>query len=771
MKKAIIFVLLCLWANLPIFSQAIIYSGQVVSLDTETPISLANVVLLTQDSTFIEGGVTDENGKYSITLPSGKLPHLIKITCIGYETLFQPVDSLSQQNAVLALRTHTSLLNEVTVMGKQRAFSLKNGALVANVSSTPALKNSGSVDNLLNSIPFVQGSAGNYSVLGTGGSATLYLDGQKIQDPDILQRLRSQDIASIEVVNTPGVQYKASTKSVIKINTIKKQLNTSISASQYAQLQNRLSTYTGVNIAHNSKKAYWNFNLGYSHTAISNQNSDYYSLHNNEGHLAETSSTSDITSLNDNIIGGFSVNISTAPKANLGLASNFNIGKSKFDISSSGLRHTENGQEILNTPVSSQLDLRPYKSASNIYFNGNIGNTVVNLTNEILFGGDNKNFTYEEKRTSSVVTTTGRQRYIMNSAMLSFQTPLKNIMLGYGGEITLSYNRNNLSKNEQGISTEVINSDVKNRQNLGAAYIDVRTQWKYLSVYAGLRYEYESSSYVQDETTVKFHQPSPHFLSPTLSFSYSGKTARVMMSYRRSIDRPAYSSINNFILIENKYIYQQGNPYLINQTNDVFQLMGSHKNVSFNASYNYIQNTATTALVRYDSDDNVILKQIINLPHYSMIYSSLYWRATYGRYTPSIGANFQKQFLTYLGKDYNRPLFKISMEHYLEIGKNWRSGAYISYTSRNTSLLRDISARWNYRLMLSKSIKNFNIDLNLQNLFLDNKLTRVREMSGIVSREIEAQDFSGININISYRFNTVKAGYRNNHSSNESKRF
>ena len=76
-------------------------------------------------------------------------------------------------------------------------------------------------------------------MLGTGGEATLYLDGQRVQDASILQHLRSQDIASVEVINTPGAQYKASTNSVIKIHTIKKQNMTSLSASQYALLQNR----------------------------------------------------------------------------------------------------------------------------------------------------------------------------------------------------------------------------------------------------------------------------------------------------------------------------------------------------------------------------------------------------------------------------------------------------------------------------------------------------------------------------------------------------
>ena len=105
------------------------------------------------------------------------------------------------------------------------------------------------------------------------------------------------------------------------------------------------------------------------------------------------------------------------------------------------------------------------------------------------------------------------------------------------------------------------------------------------------------------------------------------------------------------------------------------------------------------------------------------------------------------------------------------MGKNWRSGVYASYSSRNNNLFTDLSDKWNYRIMLSKSIKNFTFDLNFQNLFLDNKLYRVREMSGIISREIEAQDFSGISLNISYRINSVKASYRNSMTSNESKRF
>ena len=276
MKHLLAIVLGCLLVQVGLTAQ-VTYSGRVISSEDKTPLALVNVILLARDSSFLAGGVTDERGRYSIVMEQGKAPQWIRATCVGYESLLRPISLYPQIGAELALAMHTGELQDVTIRAKRKAFSLKDGAFVANVSAVPSLRNSGSIDNLLNRIPFVQGSGGSYSVLGTGGEATLYLDGQRVQDASILQHLRSQDIASVEVINTPGAQYKASTKSVIKIQTIKKQDMTSLSASQYALLQNRLSTYTGVNVAHSSARTYWTLNAGYSHTAMVSGNTDYRS--------------------------------------------------------------------------------------------------------------------------------------------------------------------------------------------------------------------------------------------------------------------------------------------------------------------------------------------------------------------------------------------------------------------------------------------------------------------------------------------------------------
>ena len=770
MKKLFTIILCCLCAQITLLSQ-IIYSGRAISSEDKAPIPLANIVLLAQDSSFIAGGVTDELGRYSITTEQGKVPQWIRATCIGYEDLLRPISLYPQVGAELVLEVHTDQLQDVTIRAKRKAFSLKDGAFVANVSAVPSLRNSGSIDNLLNRIPFVQGSGGSYSVLGTGGEATLYLDGQRVQDASILQHLRSQDIASVEVINTPGAQYKASTKSVIKIQTIKKQDMTSLSASQYALLQHRLSTYTGVNVAHSSARTYWTLNAGYSHTAIASGNTDYYALRNAGGSLSETSSTLDMTNRSDFFMGGLSLNISPAKETNIGFVSNLKVSAVKFDYASEGLIHKESGIVRLNTPYTSQIDSRPYKSTSSLYYNGKIGATSVNVTDEILLGSATKSSVYDEVGTSASVKTLGTQRYAMNSLMLSFQTPIKGLKLGYGAEVTMSFNRNELQKTEQGIATDVSGSTVKNGQTLLSSFLDVRAQWLGLTWYAGLRYEYESSSYTQGGVRVARQKPSPHFLSPSISLSYSGEDLRATLSYRKSLNRPAYSSLNNFTLIENQYVYQQGNPFLLNETNDALQLLGTYKTLSFSASYNYIRNTATTALARHETKADVLLKRTINIPSYSTLSLGLNWSDSFGPYSPSIEVEFQKQLLKYSGLTFDRPMLELSTSHYVELGKGWSVNADASYSSRSHSLFSEYSAKWSYSLMLSKEIGNFTFDLSLQNLFLDNKQYRTRRMAGIFAQEIEAQDFSGVGLNVSYRIHSLKAAYRNKKASSEGQRF
>lgn len=96
MRKILTIVFFCFISQISMFSQEK-YSGQVVSSKDRTPVAFANVVILANDSSFLAGGVTDEKGIYSIEIEEGKIPQLFKVTCIGYESLIQPMSLYPQE--------------------------------------------------------------------------------------------------------------------------------------------------------------------------------------------------------------------------------------------------------------------------------------------------------------------------------------------------------------------------------------------------------------------------------------------------------------------------------------------------------------------------------------------------------------------------------------------------------------------------------------------------------------------------------------------------
>ena len=84
MREFIITTAVCLSALSQMMAQNI--SGKIVDAKGE-PLAFANVVLLNrQDSTFVNGAVSGENGCFSID--SSCNGGIIKVTSVGYKTVF-----------------------------------------------------------------------------------------------------------------------------------------------------------------------------------------------------------------------------------------------------------------------------------------------------------------------------------------------------------------------------------------------------------------------------------------------------------------------------------------------------------------------------------------------------------------------------------------------------------------------------------------------------------------------------------------------------------
>ena len=193
-------------------------SGKVIDENGE-PMPYVNVVMMSlPDSAYVQGGITDEQGKFYLTaLQNGGL---VKVTYIGYQTVYVTTGGVDL--GVITMRPETTLLGEVVVVSNLPKTRVKGEAMRTTIEGT-ILEKAGTVSDALARVPSLEAERdGAVKVLGRG-DAEVYINGRKVQDVSELSRLRSDQIEYVDVIQNPGARYSASTKAVVRIQLKKAQ--------------------------------------------------------------------------------------------------------------------------------------------------------------------------------------------------------------------------------------------------------------------------------------------------------------------------------------------------------------------------------------------------------------------------------------------------------------------------------------------------------------------------------------------------------------------
>ncbi|SHN36432.1 outer membrane beta-barrel family protein [Mucilaginibacter sp. OK098] len=121
-------------------------------------------------------------------------------------------------------------------------------------------------------------------------------------------------------------------------------------------------------------------------------------------------------------------------------------------------------------------------------------------------------------------------------------------------------------------------------ENINAAYINLSKDWKKLSAQAGLRLEnttaggHQLGNSVYPDSTFNTHYTS---IFPTFYLQYKVDTAEVNQfgfNYGRRINRPFYQDLNPFVIPEDQFTYDAGNPYLRASYSQNLELSHIYKN-------------------------------------------------------------------------------------------------------------------------------------------------------------------------------------------------
>lgn len=209
-KKLIVISISLIYFSAHIFAAKI--SGK-VSDERNEPVEYASVRLSSVASEYIKGGVTTENGDYSMGgLENGK--YIITISCIGYESKNIPFEISGNADIILnvTLKNTQTSLDEVVVIGDR---FIRTGDGLKIYPDKQQKKHSGSGFDLISNlmIPGVSVDIPSGKVSAFGGSVTIYIDGMKSDYREVSQ-LRPKDVESVQYMEAPTGKYAGDNASI-----------------------------------------------------------------------------------------------------------------------------------------------------------------------------------------------------------------------------------------------------------------------------------------------------------------------------------------------------------------------------------------------------------------------------------------------------------------------------------------------------------------------------------------------------------------------------
>ena len=737
-------------------AKAIEIRGMVMNEKNE-PMPYCNVLLLTSDSTFVNGCVTKEDGSFLMMGEEGR-PYLIKASYIGYVTTTQALEARN----LIQLLPDALALEEVTVTAERPLIEPSANGLKANVIGT-SLAKMGTAGEMLSHLPFVTGKDGSFTILGHG-TPEIYINNRKVRDTGELDRLRADEIVSAEVITTPGAQYAANVPAVIRIRTVKQRgqgwsgslatnYNQGHTAGGYGQVKLNYRT-GGLDI----------FGSGYV------TRSTFYGNSTSDDRL-EASSVWDMHTQTlrdrklDYFYGTLGLNYDFNERHSIGVRYEPNtLLNNHHNLVYADVIVKKDGELLEEIKTVQKNETKPQWSHSlNGYYVGSIGKWQVDVNADYYFGRTETLQTITNNGEEAAESTSKVRNYLYAVKAVA-STPIGKGHFSIGTEETFT-NRHDLFL-QSGFSADA-NNHVK--QSLWSVFADYSLPLGKWSFSAGFRYEYQKTDYYENNIYQEEQSPVYNDFIPTLSANYRNGDWNLTLSYKNYKENPAYSVLTNAINYRSKYEYMTGNPLLPKQTSDRLSLDASWKWIYWSTWYQYVKNSLTTVTQAYNDETHpgvtIIDYQVIPETH---SYGTMVTLAPrFGIWQPQLttGVSFWDSDLKAIGinYDWNDPYFYVILDNTFTLPKGWFINLQGSYVPKFKQGSADKKAMGVVDFRLSKSFLKddaLSVTLTANDIFHTRHNAMTAYSIGTSTTFTEYYDHQRVGVTLSYKFNATKSKYK-----------
>lgn len=746
------------------------YKGRIID-EYHQPAEYANIILLSpSDSTILGSGVSNESGYFVIPCKASKV--IVKISYIGYKTIRHIVTNPNM--GTIQLHPERMTIKGIVVKGNRPQYRLSGEGIITNVENT-VLSKLGTAEDVMRHIPGIIIKDKNYEVVGKG-EPLFFINGRRIYDITVLDRLKSDEIKSVELITTPGAQYQASAKSVVKIRTknvygegLGFDLRSSYYQSENCDLKEQLNWNYRKNKFDLFGSVHYTRDKGrYPSEIMTKVRSD--TLWNQKF----SQSTILLRQSFRNILG---VNYIFDSDNSAGLRYTLicrPVGKGHNHIIS---LVTANGQyyDLLDTKVTSSDSYSPDHQL-NAYYIGKIRNWRIEFNGDYLFNKSHHKEEYQEFSHNGKDRTVNAYNNVRNR-LLAVKLSLDHLL--FGGTLTIGTECSHTARRDDYINPEgYVPTDYSHLwENNLSGFAQYNHETPIGRVSAGFRYEDVDFKYGENNNPLSQHYRHFHQVFPSLSIESQWNKVHLQFGYTTRTYRPSYQQLSNFVDYGNRYLLQSGNPLLRDEYIHDMTVTGLWRWLHVSIGYNDRRHVILCWAEPVNHNSSVTKVTYRNFPTLKSVSAMIDLSPKLGIWSPELSAEIRKQWLSIYSSDvlyhYNRPVWYLSFTNVFDFGKGWLADADFSLVTKgdeeNNYYFRHVPT---VDVSMTKSWNHGRTSLQIKGTDLTHsvKYGDLMQLGCIETRQLSSSDSRQLIVTFRYNFNMFKTKYKGTGAGNEEKK-
>ena len=743
--------------------------GRVLDMEGR-PLEYVNVVLF-QDSVFLDGVITDVNGKF--ILSSNVTDDLkIRLSYVGFNTTYVDVTPEGELGDIQMSASSNTMLKDVVVKGNASITYLKGNSLVTNVENS-ILAKAGTAKDVLRQIPMVIDNNDNLEIFGKG-APIVYINGRRMNDLQELSTLLSGNIRNVEVISNPGSSYAAGTKAVIRIRTKKPQgdgwsgtLRSTDGFRHHFQSANlmNLKYRTGdfeifSNFTYNTGKSWEKKSTNMATLTKSEWNQQLSTVNTKHynGVLGKLGFSWIIG--NKHSIGAFYQNE---------FAKNENKSVLESDVFENGTFY-----DSWNTDADNLSKNTP-RHAANIYYNGQINKLNIDFNTDYIWNKGVTHTTNEE--TSQIqedryITTYSQRKSSMTAEKLVLSYPVGKGVLRLGEEYTNSNTCNRFYTEY----TDLENTNSTIKETNIACFVEIMQQLGKFNIGAGLRFEHVNYNYSEHAHSENNLSRIYNNVFPTFNIAAILGKVQTSLSYSNRVERPGYSALNANVAYLNRMTYESGNPRLQPTKLHNLEYRMVWKNYFAQVAYTYFDHPIVNTTKPYSNDGEIMILTYENFDKRHFMQAFMGGQFKLGIWQPRVNVGMFTQWfhieVNGSSRSMNKPIGIMQWQNAIHLPLDIWLNVDCQFTTagNDRNIYATSSSSINAKLYKEFCKKKLSLTLEARDIFNDSRQNLTLYNNAVTLNQKNFSDMRHFMLTLQYNFNITRDRYRGTGAGNMEKK-